>query len=306
MRAVGYRRPLPIEDPEALIDATLPDPTPTGRDLLVEVRAVSVNPVDTKVRRSVAPPAGELGVLGWDAAGVVRAVGPEVSLFRTGDHVWYAGSIARAGTDSELHLVDERIVGHMPASLDFARAAAVPLTSITAWELLFDRLRVAPAPTPTGESLLIIGASGGVGSVLTQLACRLTGLVVIGTASRPETEAWVRDLGAHHVIDHRKPLSQELKRVGVPQVTHVASLTQSDRHWSEIVESLAPQGKLGLIDDPQGIDATALKRKCLSLHEPPMHPASPCPARSGRLRVPGSRRPRRIEEIPCTRRSATR
>lgn len=266
MRAVGYRRCLPIDDPESLLDVELPDPVPGPRDLLVEVRAVSVNPVDTKVRKRQEPPAGAVQVLGWDAAGIVSAVGSAVTLFRPGDRVWYAGSIARQGTDAELHAVDERIVGRMPASLDFAAAAALPLTTITAWELLFDRLGVAADGVARGESLLVVGAAGGVGSILVQLARQLTGLTVIGTVSRPETRAWVTDLGAHHVVDHRQPLSDELKRIGIPQVTHVASLTHSDAHWAELVAALAPQGRLGLIDDPGPIDARLLKGKCLSLH----------------------------------------
>lgn len=266
MKAVAYQKSLPIDHSESLVDVTLPEPVASGRDLLVEVKAVSVNPVDTKIRRRAAPPPGEWKVLGWDAAGVVRAVGPEVTLFRPGDRVWYAGALDRAGSNSELHVVDERIVGPMPASVDFAQAAALPLTAITAWELLFDRLAVAPGKRPTGEALLVVGAAGGVGSILVQLARRLTALTVIGTASRPETMAWVRELGAHHVIDHGKPLAEELRRIGVPQVTHVASLTHTDQHLVQIVDALAPQGKLGLIDDPQALDVTLLKQKSLSLH----------------------------------------
>ena len=266
MKAVGYREPLPITETASLIDVELSDPKPAGRDLLVLVKAVSVNPVDTKVRGSSAPPPGEVKVLGWDAAGVVQEVGPDAKLFKPGDEVWYAGSIARPGTNSELHLVDERIVGKKPVSLDFAHAAALPLTTITAWELLFDRLGVTPGKRATEDSLLIIGAAGGVGSILTQLARRLTGLMVIGTASRQETTRWVLSLGAHHVIDHSKPLAAELKRIGIANVTHVASLTQTDLHFAEIVEVLAPQGKLALIDDPQPIDVRQLKRKSVSLH----------------------------------------
>ncbi|PZQ27694.1 MAG: zinc-binding alcohol dehydrogenase family protein, partial [Ectopseudomonas oleovorans] len=184
-----------------------------------------------------------------------------------GDKVFYAGAIDRAGANSELHLVDERIVGHMPGSLSFAEAAALPLTAITAWELLFERLQVAESSADQGQSLLIVGAAGGVGSILTQLARHLTGLTVIGTASRPETQAWVRDLGAHHVIDHSKPLSEELARIGIGQVTHVASLTQTDQHYAQLVECLAPQGRLALIDDPlQPLDVMQLKLKSLSLH----------------------------------------
>ena len=194
-------------------------------------------------------------------------MGSEVTLFQPGDQVFYAGAIDRAGANSELHLVDERIAGPMPTSLSFAEAAALPLTAITAWELLFERLQIAEGSTDQGQSLLIVGAAGGVGSILTQLARRLTGLTVIGTASRPQTQAWVRELGAHHVIDHGKPLSEELARIGVGQVTHVASLTQTDQHYAQLVECLQPQGRLALIDDPlQPLDVMQLKRKSLSLH----------------------------------------
>ncbi|MDP5238712.1 zinc-binding alcohol dehydrogenase family protein [Uliginosibacterium sp. 31-16] len=268
MKAIGYTSAqfgLPVANDAVLLELDLPDPVATGRDLLVEVQAIAVNPVDTKVRKSANLPAGESKVLGWDAVGIVRAVGPEVTLFRPGERVWYAGSIARAGANSQLHLVDERIVGHAPASLGNAEAAALPLTALTAWELLFDRLGVAPGQG-LGQSILIVGAAGGVGSILVQLARRLTRLTVIGTASRPETQAWVRELGAHHVIDHTQPLSSELKRLGLAPVEYVASLTQTDQHIAEIVESLAPQGRLGLIDDPAAFDIKLLKRKAISLH----------------------------------------
>ncbi|MDH1558313.1 zinc-binding alcohol dehydrogenase family protein [Ectopseudomonas chengduensis] len=267
MKAVAYYQSLPADHPEALQDVQLAEPTPGAHDLLVEVRAISVNPVDTKIRLGVKPENGAAKVLGWDATGIVKAVGSEVTLFQPGDRVFYAGAIDRAGANSELHLVDERIVGHMPGSLSFAEAAALPLTAITAWELLFERLQVAEGSADQGQSLLIVGAAGGVGSILTQLARHLTGLTVIGTASRPETQAWVRDLGAHHVIDHSKPLSEELARIGIGQVTHVASLTQTDQHYAQLVECLAPQGRLALIDDPlQPLDVMQLKRKSLSLH----------------------------------------
>lgn len=267
MKAVGYQKPQAISAADALVDITLPEPVATGRDLLVEVKAISVNPVDTKVRKSALPPEGQAHkVLGWDASGIVQAVGPEVTLFKPGDRVWYAGSIARAGTNSERHLVDERIVGHMPTSLDFAQAAALPLTAITAWEMLFDRLGVAPGKRPSEQTLLIIGASGGVGSILTQLASRLTSLTVIGTASRPETQAWVKELGAHHVIDHSQPLSEELRRIGFPTVDLIVSLTQTDAHFDQIVEAIAPQGRFGLIDDPTSLDVTKFKRKSVSVH----------------------------------------
>ena len=266
MKAIAYYQSLPIEDAAALQDIELPAPEPGPHDLLVEVRAISVNPVDTKVRRNVQPEAGAAKVLGWDVAGVVKAVGRDVTLFQPGDKVWYAGSIARAGANSELHAVDERIVGHMPESLGFAEAAALPLTAITAWELLFERLQIAEGKEDQGKSLLIVGAAGGVGSILTQLAKQLTGLRVIGSASRPETQQWVRELGADDIVDHRQPLAEALRAQGIEQVTHVASLTQTDEHLDQLVEALAPQGKLALIDDPKQLDVVKLKRKSLSLH----------------------------------------
>ncbi len=265
MKAIAYYQSLPIDHPDALQDVQLAAPQPGPNDLLVEVKAISVNPVDTKIRRNVQPDAGQAKVLGWDVAGVVTAVGDAVKQFRPGDRVFYAGAIDRAGANSELHVVDERIVGRMPGSLDFARAAALPLTAITAWELLFERLGVREGQGD-GQSLLIVGAAGGVGSILVQLARQLTGLTVIGTASRAETRDWVQALGAHHVIDHSLPLSEELKRIGIGQVSHVASLTHTDQHYGQIIEALMPQGRLALIDDPAQLDVVQLKRKSLSLH----------------------------------------
>ncbi|HVJ61741.1 MAG TPA: zinc-binding alcohol dehydrogenase family protein [Tahibacter sp.] len=266
MKAIGYYQNLPADDAQALVDIELPEPVPGPRDLVVAVRAVSVNPVDAKVRRKAAPPPGEARVLGFDAAGVVQSVGAEVTLFKPGDAVYYAGSIARPGSNAQLHAVDERIVGRKPASLDDAHAAALPLTAITAWELLFDRLGVARGGG-AGQTLLVTGAAGGVGSILVQLARKLTALTVIGTASRAETRAWVESLGAHHVIDHSKPLGEELKRIGVEQVDYVASLTHTDLHYDAIVAALKPQGRLGLIDDPATpLDVMKLKHKALSLH----------------------------------------
>jgi zinc-binding alcohol dehydrogenase family protein len=264
MKAVAYRRPLPITDAESLLDVTLPDPVAAGRDLLVRVQAISVNPVDVKIRAGSAPADGQTKVIGWDAVGTVESVGEKVTLFKPGDRVWYAGDITRPGSNAELQLVDERIVGHAPTSIPAAQAAALPLTAITAWELLFDRLG---ATADTEGALLIIGAAGGVGSILTQLARRLTKLTVIGTASRPETQAWLRELGAHHVIDHHQPLLPQLQAAGVPQVTAVAGLTHTPTYYKQIVEALAPQGKLALIDDfAEPLDVMALKRKSLSLH----------------------------------------
>ena len=266
MKAIGYYRNLPISDAESLVDLTLPDPTPGDRDLLVEVRAVSVNPVDVKIRANKAPDDGQPKVIGWDAAGVVRSVGEDVTLFKPGDKVWYAGSLVRPGTNSELHIVDERIVGPMPTTLDFAAAAALPLTTITAWELLFDRLKLSQSEETSDATLLVIGAAGGVGSILVQVARQLTGLTVIGTASRPETTKWVSELGAHHVIDHTKPLSQELKRIGFDGVDYIIGLNQTDAHFDEIVASINPQGHLALIDDPDLFDFRKLKMKSVSLH----------------------------------------
>jgi zinc-binding alcohol dehydrogenase family protein len=266
MRAVGYQRSLPITDDAALVDIDLPTPEPSGRDLLVEVRAVSVNPVDTKVRRRAAAEEGGWKVLGWDAAGVVAAVGPEVSRFKPGDEVFYAGAIDRQGTNSEYHLVDERIVGRKPASLSWAEAAALPLTAITAWETLFDRLDVRKPVPARGQALLIIGGAGGVGSIAVQLARQLTGVAVIASASRPETQEWVRSLGAHHVVDHRKPLAAEVEALGIGAPTFVFSTTNTDAHVAEIVKLIAPQGRFALIDDPAVLDVMPFKRKSISIH----------------------------------------
>lgn len=246
-----------------LTDIELPQPQASGHDLLVAVKAVSVNPVDTKVRAGFN--ADSPRVLGWDAVGVVKEVGEAVTLFQPGDEVWYAGALTRPGSNSEFQLVDERIVARKPASLDNAAAAALPLTAITAWEMLFDRLGVQEEGND-GDVLLIVGAAGGVGSIMTQLARQLTHLTVIGTASRPASQQWVKDRGAHHVIDHSKPLTEELARIGIKQVTHVASLTNTGQHYQQLINALQPQGKLALIDDPASLDAVPLKAKSISLH----------------------------------------
>lgn len=266
MKAVGYNQPGLALDEAVLQNLEIATPEVKGHDLLVEVKAISVNPVDTKVRAKSPAPQGAPKILGWDATGVVKAVGSETSLFKVGDEVWYAGDITRPGANSELHLVDERIVGHKPKSLSFAEAAALPLTTITAYEMLFDRLKISKNKGNDGESLLIIGAAGGVGSIMIQLAKEFTHLKIIATASRPETVAWVKELGAHEVIDHSKPLSQELKNLGIENVDYVVSLTQTDKHFDEIILSLKPQGKFGLIDDPATLNAMPLKRKSISLH----------------------------------------
>lgn len=266
MKAVGYKNPSPIDAADSLVDIELPVPQATGRDLLVEIKAVSVNPVDTKVRSRTKPEGEEYKVLGYDAAGVVKAVGPEVTLFAPGDEVFYAGSIARQGTNAQFHLVDERIVGRKPKSLDFAQAAALPLTTITAWELIFDRFGVRPGKPANAGSLLIIGAAGGVGSILTQLASKLTGLTVIATASSSKSREWCLSLGADFVVDHSKPFPEQMKAIHHAEVDYIASLTATEIHYPAIVEVLAPQGKFGIIDDPRSLDANPLKRKAASLH----------------------------------------
>jgi zinc-binding alcohol dehydrogenase family protein len=266
MKAVAFRRPLPIDDAQSLIDVELPQPEATGRDLLVKVDAISVNPVDTKIRKS-ADPEGKDKVLGWDVAGTVVAVGPEVRRFKVGDAVWYAGALDRPGANSEFHVVDERLVGRKPSTLGSAEAAALPLTAITAWELMFERLGIPHGTQGRPATLLVVGAAGGVGSIAVQLARRLTGLTVIGTASRGETREWVREMGAHHVVDHAKPLVDEVRAVSPDGVDYVLSLTRTEQHYPALVELLKPHGKLGLIDDPaEPIDIRLMKRKSLSLH----------------------------------------
>jgi NADPH2:quinone reductase len=266
MRAVGYKTAGPIDHPGSLHDIELPNPEPQARDLLVEIRAVSVNPVDTKVRQRGGAEDGGWKVLGWDAAGVVTAVGPEARLFKPGDAVFYAGDLRRQGTNAELHLVDERIVGRKPERLSWAEAAALPLTAITAWEALFDRLDVKKPVPGVPPAVLIIGGAGGVASIAVQLARQLTDLTVIGTASRPETERWVRDLGAHHVVDHRNPLAAEVVALGIGAPGFVFSTTKTDVHLKEIAELIAPQGRFALIDDPEALDVMPFKRRSVSTH----------------------------------------
>ncbi|HEY1926542.1 MAG TPA: zinc-binding alcohol dehydrogenase family protein [Caulobacteraceae bacterium] len=266
MKAIGFLHPGPIEAEDALVDIELPTPELRPHDLLVRVQAISVNPVDAKVRTRPLPHEGQARILGYDAVGVVEATGPEARRFKKGDAVFYAGAIDRPGSNAELQAVDERIVGRKPESLDPARAAALPLTAITAWELLFDRLKAAYGPQVSSDAILIINGAGGVGSILTQIARRLTGLTVIATASRPETIAWCRDMGAHHVIDHRRPLEEGLKAIGIPEVRYVAGLTATDQHQKSIAAVLAPQGALALIDDPPTFDIAPFKSKSLSLH----------------------------------------
>lgn len=264
MKAFGYRECLPLENENFLLEIELPAPTPGPGDLLVEVKAVSVNPVDAKVRKRAQPEAGQTKILGWDAAGVVKAVGSDVSMFKVGDKVWYAGSIARSGSNAELQLVDERIVSLMPESLSFAEAAALPLTTITAWEVLFDRLGINPE---TQGEILIIGAAGGVGSIMLQLAKTLTSLKIVATASRPSTQEWVKSLGADEIIDHKGNFREQLDAAGIKNVKYVASLTHTGDHFEQIAEVIAPQGKLCLIDDPaEPLNLALVKWKSVSVH----------------------------------------
>jgi len=272
MPAVGYLQSLPVSDDEALVDLALPVPTPGPYDLLVKVEAIAANPVDYKIRQRRAPQSKDgvvsAEVLGWDATGVVVAAGAAVQHYQVGDAVFYAGALNRPGANSAYHLVDERLVGPKPQSLSFADAAALPLTAITAWELLFDRLQLdKPAPQFSRKVLLVSGAAGGVGSVLVQLAKLKTDAFVIATASRPESQAWVSALGADAVINHQLPLADELKRIGIDAVSHVVSLVDTAAYYQQFIDVLAPQGKLALIDDPvEALDIRPLKLKSLSLH----------------------------------------
>lgn len=266
MKAVGYQTSLPITDDKALIDLTLPVPKPSDHDILVAVKAISVNPVDTKVRKNRAPKPGQPEVLGWDAAGEIVAIGENVTTYKIGDRVWYAGDITRPGTNCEYHIVDERIVGRMPKGTSFAHAASLPLTSITAYEMLFDRLNVRE-PVPGGApAVLIIGGAGGVGSIAIQLLRALTDLTVIATASRSETKAWVKELGAHHVIDHSDALSPQVEAIGFGAPSFVFSTTYSDSYINDVTTLIAPQGRYGLIDDPSTFDIMPFKGKSISIH----------------------------------------
>lgn len=265
MKAVAYQKAGPITSPEALVDVELDTPVAEGHDLLVRIQAVSVNPVDTKIRSNVSADNNQWKTLGWDAVGIVEAIGDQVSQFKVGDAVWYAGALNRQGSNSELQLVDERIVGHKPKTLEPREAAALPLTAITAWEMLFDRLQV-PKVAPENTSILVIGGAGGVGSITIQLLKQLTNLTIISTASRTETKEWVKQLGADYVLDHRQPLTAQIKQLGLNAPLYVFSTTQTDQHLSDIVELIAPQGHFGLIDDPAQLDIKPFKSKSVSVH----------------------------------------
>jgi len=264
MKAIGYKENLPIEDEASLQDIELTMPKASGRDILVEVKAISVNPVDYKIRQGMKNENENWKVIGWDATGVVKAIGEEVTLFKEGDEVWYAGDLFRSGSNAEFQLVDERIVGRKPKSLSFGEAAALPLTTLTAWELLFDRMEVAK--DNPDKSILVIGAAGGVGSILVQLVKKLTQLKIIGTASRAVTRDWLKALGVDAVINHRNKLSEEFKAQELSEADYVISLNATEQHIDEIVKIVKPQGKFGFIDDPSTLNVMPFKMKAVSTH----------------------------------------
>ncbi|WP_299110141.1 zinc-binding alcohol dehydrogenase family protein [uncultured Winogradskyella sp.] len=264
MKAIGYKENLPIEDVNSLQDIELNTPKATGRDILVEIKAISVNPAEYKVRAGMPVEGDDWKVIGWDATGIVKEVGDEVSLFKVGDEVWYAGDFTRQGSYAQYQVVDERIVGKKPSGLSFPEAAALPLTSLTAYELLFDRLQVAKEDA--SKSILVIGAAGGVGSILVQLAKKLTKLNIIGTASREETTAWLKDLGADSVINHRNKLSEEFEKYNLPAPDYIVSLNATEQHADEIVKVIKPQGRFGFIDDPKTFNVMPFKAKAVSTH----------------------------------------
>lgn len=265
MKAVGYTEQLPIDNDRALIDLELPKLTPTGQDLLVRVQAVSVNPRDIKSRQVFGASVEEPRVLGYDAAGVVEAVGPEVRLFQPGDEVFYAGELQRQGSNAEWQLIDERIVGHKPRNLGPAAAASVPLVMLTAFEMLFDRLGMPQNATGSAPTLLVLGGAGGVPSAAIQLA-RQAGATVIASASREESAQWVREMGAQYVIDHSKPLVSQIVDLNIGLVDFAFSTHTSAGVWAALAEVMAPQGRLGIIDDPEPLDLRVFKAKSISIH----------------------------------------
>ena len=265
-KAVGYRKCLPIGDEESLFDFETEKPHARGHDILVKVQAISVNPVDTKVRSRREAVDDVPVILGWDAVGEVVEVGEAVTAFSPGDEVWYAGDYMRPGTNAEFHLVDERIVALKPQSVSAAAAAALPLTALTAYEMLFDRLQVNTPVLGNAPAILIIGGAGGVGSIAIQLLRALTDITIVATASRPETKAWVTELGAHHVIDHNQPLDRQVADLGIGSINFVFSTNQSDRYIEQIAALITPQGRFGLIDDPEIFAIKPLKAKSISLH----------------------------------------
>ena len=262
MKAVGLFRYLPIENEQSLVDVQIDRPEPTGQDLLIKIRAVSVNPVDTKVRAPKNQTETIPRILGWDAAGEVMAVGPEVSGYAIGDQVYYAGDITRPGSNSEYQLVDERIVGRMPTRLDYSEAAGLPLTAITAWEALFDRFDISQNGEDAGKTILIIGGAGGVGSIAIQLASKLAKMNVIATASREESIAWCRKLGANQVINHRHSLVEELTALGIETVDYIFCLNNTEQHWPAMVQIVAPQGRIcSIVETSNPVDIAPLMKK---------------------------------------------
>ena len=266
MKAIGYTANGAIDRADALIDLEVDKPTATGHDILVKVAAVSVNPVDTKVRQNRPAEDDTPVILGWDAVGEVVEVGNEVNQFKTGDKVWYAGAINRTGTNAEYHLVDARIVGHAPKTIETSAAAALPLTTLTAQEMIFDRLKVTDPVPGAANAIVIIGGAGGVGSIAIQLLREQTDLTIIATASRPETADWVKELGAHHVVDHSKPLLEQIAALNTGAPAFVFSTNYSETYVPQIAEFIAPQGRFGLIDDPTGFDIMPFKAKAVSIH----------------------------------------
>ena len=264
MKAIGYKENLPIDDVNSLQDVELETPIATGKDILVEIKAISVNPADYKVRSGMPVEGDDWNVIGWDTTGVVKAVGEEVSLFKVGDEVWYAGDFTRQGSYAQYQIVDERIVGKKPSSLSYVEAVALPLTSLTAYEMLFDRLQVVK--DDASKSILIIGAAGGVGSIMVQLAKKLTKLNIIGTASREETTEWLKELGADTVINHRHKLSEEYEKYNLSAPDYIVSLNATEQHADEIVKVIKPQGKFGFIDDPKAFNVMPFKVKAVSTH----------------------------------------
>ena len=266
MRAIGFSKNDPIDHPEALVAFKAPEPEMRAGDLLVEIEATSVNPADAKLRQILPPLEQGQHILGYDAVGRVIDVGTEVKDFRKGDRVWYAGTLDRPGTNAERHAVDHRIASNAPKTLTPANAAALPLTAITAWEILFDRLKLGDN-VGDGQTILIVGAAGGVGSILIQLARTLTNLTIVATASRSETIDWVHSLGAHHVINHHEVLSDQLNQINLsPNI--IAGLTGTAAHFPAYADIISPQGSIVVIDDPpaESIDVTLLKQKSVSLN----------------------------------------
>lgn len=247
MKAIGFKTSLPITEPESFIAFETDIPKPLGRDLLVKIKAISVNPVDFKIRQNSAKDTvlETPKVIGWDAAGIVEEVGDGVTLFKKGDEVYYAGDLTRSGCNAEYQLVDERIVGYKPKKLSYAEAAAMPLTSLTAWEAFFDRIRIS-AEKDKGKTLLIIGGAGGVGSIAIQLAKKVAGLIVIATASRPETQAWCKQQGADVVVDH-KNLVDEVRNAGFKEVNFIVDFVDANFYWDAMAELIKPQGHIASI-----------------------------------------------------------